>query len=218
MNKNEDLIEDIKSEYLSIKERITKRLDEFRRIWNEGSEEDIFVELIFCILTPQSKAKICWVAIENICDKKLLKNCLNNKICNELTGVRFKYKKSSYILMAIKQFKLNKRFSIKSKLAFFKNPNEVREWLTQNVLGLGYKEASHFLRNIGLGNDLAILDRHILKNLKLFGVIDEIPKSISKRRYLDIEKKMKEFANQIDIPLSHLDLLFWYKETGEVFK
>ena len=35
---------------------------------------------------------------------------------------------------------------------------------------------------------------------------------------MQIEKNMMGFAKQINIPLSHLDLLFWYKGTGEIFK
>jgi N-glycosylase/DNA lyase len=88
----------------------------------------------------------------------------------------------------------------------------------ENVKGLGYKEASHFLRNIGLGEDLAILDRHILKNLALLGVIKEVPTSPTKRIYLEIERKMTAFSKESKIPMGHLDLLLWYKEAGEVFK
>ena len=88
----------------------------------------------------------------------------------------------------------------------------------QNIRGLGYKEASHFLRNIGLGEDIAILDRHILRNLAMIGLIEDTPNSMSRKKYLQIEGEMAEFAKQIRIPLSHLDLLFWYKETGEIFK
>lgn len=85
-------------------------------------------------------------------------------------------------------------------------------------MGLGYKEAGHFLRNVGLGEDLAILDRHILKNLVLLGVIDEVPASLTKRRYLEIERRMIEFSKKTGIPMGHLDLLLWSKETGEIFK
>ena len=93
-----------------------------------------------------------------------------------------------------------------------------REWLVENVRGMSYKEASHFLRNIGQGEKLTILDRHILKNLKALNVIDKVPKSLSKKKYLEIEEKMMDFADRIKIPLDHLDLLLWYKETGEIFK
>lgn len=88
----------------------------------------------------------------------------------------------------------------------------------ENVKGIGYKEASHFLRNIGYEENFAILDRHIVKNLRLMGVIEEIPDSLSKRRYFDIEKRMREFSRAIEIPMSHLDFTLWYKETGEILK
>ena len=99
-----------------------------------------------------------------------------------------------------------------------KKPCETRAWLAANVKGMGFKEASHFLRNIGLGKDLAILDRHILKNLHKFKVIKKIPKSLSEKKYLEIESLMKQWAQRSRIPLSHLDFLLWHKETGHIFK
>lgn len=69
-----------------------------------------------------------------------------------------------------------------------------------------------------MGENKTILDRHILKNLKLFGVISEIPKALSRKNYFDIEENFEDLAESINIPLSRLDLLLWYKETGEVFK
>ena len=100
-----------------------------------------------------------------------------------------------------------------------KDPIELREWLVENIIGYGMKEASHFIRNIGFSkNQLAILDVHILKNLKEFGIIDDIPKSLTRKRYLEIEEKMKGFANRLGITLDELDLLLWSKETGIVFK
>lgn len=85
-------------------------------------------------------------------------------------------------------------------------------------MGFGMKEASHFMRNIGLFEDIAILDRHILKNLIEYDVISEIPKTLTVKIYLEIEQKMKEFAEKIKIPFTELDLLFWSEETGHVFK
>jgi N-glycosylase/DNA lyase len=112
----------------------------------------------------------------------------------------------------------NRKISIKPRLSSFDSIYACRDWLVQNIRGLGYKEASHFLRNIGLGEDIAILDRHILRNLAMIGLIEDIPNSMSKKKYLQIEKEMDKFARQIRIPLPHLDLLFWYKETGKIFK
>ena len=85
-------------------------------------------------------------------------------------------------------------------------------------MGLGYKEATHFLRNIGKNDGLAILDRHILRTLQQLGVVDSIPNSISKKQYLEIELRFKIFANNIGIVLDVLDLVFWSMGTGEIRK
>jgi len=212
------LIEEIEKLYLSIQDEIGARLEEFKRLWRTGTDEDIFAELVFCILTPQSRARTSWAAVGNLMNKALLLKGNKNQIAGELDGVRFKYKKAGYIVEARKQFSTDGKVFIKSRVAQFRDVYDARDWLAQNVKGIGYKEASHFLRNIGLGENLAILDRHILKNLKSLEIIKEIPGVLSRKRYFEIEKKMKEFAEKIKISMSHLDLLFWYKETGEVFK
>lgn len=208
----------IKKIYSDKKEEIKFRLEEFKQKLKIGDEKDIFAELVFCILTPQSKAKVCWTAVEKLLEKNLLVNGSSTKILKELDGVRFKYKKAEYIVNAREFFIDNGDIFIKSSIRQFNDILETREWFVKNVKGIGFKESSHFLRNIGLGNNLAILDRHILKNLKLLGVINEIPKSLTKLKYYEIEGKMKKFADRINIPMNYLDLLLWYKEAGEVFK
>ncbi len=92
-----------------------------------------------------------------------------------------------------------------------------REYLVKNIKGLGYKESSHFLRNIGF-SDYAILDKHILRSLHEFRVIDELPKSLNRKRYLEIEEKMKIWSKEINIPMNELDLVLWSRKTGEVLK
>lgn len=217
INKN-ILITELIRLYKIHKIKIEQKIFEFKEIGFNGSEEEIFYELAFCLLTPQSKAKVCWKAIESLRNSKAFSKNNKEDIANNLCGVRFKNNKAEYILSARKLFLNNGTIKIKNRINSFKNAFEARDWLVQNVKGMGYKEASHFLRNIGLGDDLSILDRHILKNLKNYGVISEIPKSLSKKKYLEIEEKMRSFAKETDIPISHLDLLFWSKETGDIFK
>ena len=214
----ENDIEEIKRIHSFIQDEIRLRLHEFNRLWETGTEEDILAELVFCILTPQSKAKSCWAAVENLVSKKLLLKGDKNQITTELGGVRFKYKKSEYVIRARKRFSIDGKVSIKSRIGEFSDAYRAREWLVQNVKGIGYKEASHFLRNIGFGENLAILDRHVLKNLKLLGIIEEIPTSLPWKRYFAIEKRMEQFAESVKIPMNHLDLVLWYKGTGELFK
>lgn len=205
--------------YPPVKKEIVSRLKYFKEIWKRGDEEDIFTELVFCLLTPQSKAKSCDNAVGCLLEKDLMIRGNKGKIAQVLKGkVRFHNTKAKNIVKARKLFTEKNKIVVKQLLTQFADVRETREWLVRNVRGLGYKEASHFLRNIGYGEELAILDRHILKNLSAIGVIEEIPSSLSKERYLRIERKMIEFSEKIKIPLSHLDLLLWYKETGEIFK
>ena len=141
-----------------------------------------------------------------------------NEIQPQLNDVRFGDTKAKYIVEARATFTKDGKLYLKSHLSSFANLFELREWMAENVKGLGYKEASHFLRNVGLGEEFAILDRHILRNLKRLEVISEVPVSITKKRYLEIEEKLRRFSREIRIPLADLDLLFWSRETGWIFK
>jgi N-glycosylase/DNA lyase len=208
----------LKNSYEKRKSEIKKRLEDFKKVWKK-SDEGIFAELCFCLLTPMSRARAADEAINRLLRSNLLFVGNKNRILKELTdtGIRFPEKKAKFIVEARMFFSRNGRIDIKSKLNQ-DTSNDKREWLVKNVKGFGYKEASHFLRNIGLGFDLAILDRHIMKNLVKYRVIGEIPKSLSRKQYLSIEEKMRKFSEKINIPLADLDLLFWSEETGEVFK
>jgi N-glycosylase/DNA lyase len=198
---------------------ILRRLEEFKEVWVKGRDEEIFEELAFCIFTPQSKARVCFNAINRLKEMGLLLRGSDKEITDRINDVRFKNKKAAYLVKARNFFSRNEKLCIKSVISSqFEDIHACRDWLVKHITGIGYKEASHFLRNIGFGEDIAILDRHILKNLNNLEVISEIPQSLSRAKYLAIEKKMAAFSKQMHIPLSHLDLVLWYKETGEILK
>ncbi len=208
-------LEELLGLHKSIRREIEERLEDFRRLWEEGSERDLFAELVFCLLTPQSKARVCWDAVVSMREAGVLTEGAYEDVLPHLKGVRFKYTKARRVVKA--RWILHYPGGIRGFLGV-EDVKKQRERLLKSVEGYGLKESSHFLRNIGLGEKLAILDRHILKNLRLLGVIEELPGSMTKRLYLDIEERMREFSRDVGIPLSHLDLLLWYRETGEVFK
>lgn len=201
------------------KAEIKKRLEEFKLVF-EQSEEKLFSELAFCILVPQSKATTSWNAVQALERNGLLLNGNMENVRPFLHAVRFPENKSKYLMEAIGKFVENGKVRLKEKFHHLKDdPVMLREWLLENVKGLGMKEASHFIRNIGLSkNQLAILDVHILKNLQEMGVLKEIPKSLTKKIYLEIESKMNKFSNKMRIKLDEMDLLLWSKETGFIFK
>ena len=100
----ENTVKEMKEVYLSVQDETISRLDEFKRVRGKGSGKDVFAELVFCILTPQSRAKLCWAAVKKLADKNLLLKGNKNQIAKKLDGVRFKYKKAEYIVEARKQF------------------------------------------------------------------------------------------------------------------
>ena len=122
-----------------------------RKVLNTPKGDSIFYELCFCLLTPQSNAKKCDKAIKLLKEKDFLNKNLN-PVKYLKTNTRFHNKKAKYLIELKESFP-----SIKLE----------RDYLVKNIKGIGLKEASHFLRNIGY-KDLAILDRHILKNLKKY--------------------------------------------------
>ncbi len=199
-------------------DEIRRRIDEFESAWKNYTEEELFVEFSFCLLTPQSKATVCWKAVETLRDTGVLWSGNAEDISQYLVGVRFKYTKAENIVKARNFFSKDGRIKIREILSRYSTAREMREYLVRNIRGMGYKEASHFLRNVGLGKDLAILDRHILRNLVSLGVIEDMPKNLTGRRYIEIEGKMREFSEKIGIRMDYLDLILWYNETGFVFK
>ncbi len=195
--------------YKEKKEDIKSRLNDFKSL----PISSYIYEFLFCLLTPQSNAKKCWQAIEEL--KKLsLSNIEKEKLISILKSkTRFHNNKSSYIIHNLQLWP-----NIQSQINSKQDTKELRNWLSENVLGFGLKEASHFLRNIGKSNNkIAILDRHILRNLKQLSLIEE-EKIKNSKHYLEVENIFLDFASSINIPADHLDLLWWSKENGDIFK
>ncbi len=213
-----DSLTDLNQEYKVISDEIERRIGEFKSLWYSKDHILIFKEFVFCLLTPQSKAKFCWESVLNLEKKKVLFDGSFEDIYKELLKVRFRKNKARYIIENRERFLNGKRFKLVEIIEEIKDPFKVRDFLFKNIKGYGLKEASHFLRNIGFSFELAILDRHILKNLYKEGVISEIPENLSRKKYFEIEYKFKEFSQKVGIPLQNLDLFFWWRETGEVFK
>ncbi|NOQ38166.1 N-glycosylase/DNA lyase [archaeon] len=213
-------LDTLKVSYKRKKGDINRRLDNFKSIFNR-SDRFIFKELCFCLLTPQSKARTCDKAIEKLYSSMLLFNGTEKDISDKIRDIRFRNNKTQYIILARDLFTESKTKKITIKKTIQKYEKDIpalRLWLIENIKGMGMKEASHFLRNIGKGKDIAILDRHILRNLKRYEIIDSIPKTITPKRYIEIENCVRKLSEDTKIPMDALDLLFWSEETGEIFK
>ncbi len=191
------------------KEKIDKHLEKYDEIDTENRDQ-LFEELVFCLLTPQSKARSADQSIKALKAHDLLLNGTPAQLEPQLKSIRFHITKAKRIVEAREKFQ-NFEFN-------FSNIEELRHKIVQTFKGLGYKEASHYLRNIGYGRDLAILDRHILKNLVNMNLIEEIPKTLTPKKYFEIENTMKNFCKNNEMNMGHIDLILWSTETGEMFK
>ncbi|MBT5274612.1 MAG: DNA lyase [uncultured DHVE6 group euryarchaeote] len=191
------------------KEKIDKHLEKYDEI-DTKNRDQLFEELAFCLLTPQSKARAADQSIKLLTEHDLLLNGNPEQLEPHLKSIRFHITKAKRIVEAREKFQ-NFDFD-------FDNIEELRHKIVQTFKGLGYKEASHYLRNIGHGRDLAILDRHILKNLINMGLIEEIPKTLTPKKYFEIENTMKIFCKNNEMSMGHIDLILWSTETGEMFK
>ncbi len=179
--------------------------------FGKKNEREKFLEFLFCILTPQSNAQRCWQAVLEI--DKLKKIDFDNVREILKSRVRFHNTKAKRIVEANEKWSL-----IRKEIEKIEDPVYLRNWLCENVNGYGLKEAGHFLRNIGKSeNKIAILDRHILRNLKALNIIKD-EKIKGRKNYLEIEDSFKKYSEEIGIELDKLDMFWWSQENGEIFK
>lgn len=209
-------IKELHSLYTLKKSRIQARLEEFSTLINQ-TDLRIFEELCFCILTANSSAKSGIKAISHI--RPLLLDGNKEQISKALVqaNYRFPNKRAEYIIEARNFIKKNLNFHIKRRIASFPDKESLRDYFAENIKGIGYKESSHFLRNIGI-KGYCILDKHIVNTLHEFNVISSNNAPKSKKKYLEIESNMKDFASTLNINLDELDLLLWSRKTGEILK
>jgi N-glycosylase/DNA lyase len=196
--------------YNELKERIRHRLWEFTQV----PREEYFYEMCYCICTPQSKAKSAFAVVEilkaNDFEKKLFDPV--KILRNPEYYIRFHNQKSKRLIELVDNF--SKVMEILDSKA---DKNQKRNEIYKTVKGFGFKETSHFLRNIGYSG-FGILDRHVLRHMVECGVYREIPKVSSVKQYLEVEKGFAGLARAVRIPLDELDMLFWSYETGEILK
>lgn len=211
MVKMKELIESIENlKNSEIKKVIDTRIHEFEKIRAQTINE-IFKELCFCIMTANCGAEKCIEVHEGIANGfiNLSKEKLTAKF--KVLGYRFPNIRSEYIVKA-RGHKDNLEKMIKTN----DDMNGLRDWIVKNIKGIGYKEASHFLRNIGYKN-YAIIDFHIVDLVVKNNLIDK-PKTMTKRKYLEIEELLKSIGNKLNLNMAELDLYLWYLETGKILK
>lgn len=213
-----DLIAELKRDYRRKKPAITKRLAEFRAVGQKG-DDILFEELCYCILTAGSSAKMGMRTVDAL--RELLQAGSERELQERARAhrVRFWRVRPSYIVQTREHLREVCGMKLGKLLASFNSRQARRDFFARNksIKGLGFKESSHFLRNIGFPG-YAILDKHILNSLRELGVITKRMRSTTPSGYLAIECKLQKFAEEIGIDMDHLDLLLWSRKTGQILK
>jgi len=206
----ESLVSATKGLKSSLGGRVGARMQEFAELGMKPSRE-LFKEMCFCLLTANFNAERAMAIQERIGDGFLTLPEPDLAARLKELGHRHPNARASYIAGARVHAD-----GLKGILGSFAGGPEAREWLVRNVKGLGYKEASHFLRNIGY-QDLAIIDFHIVDLLVSRGIIRS-PGALSPARYVEIERILRELGARTNLTLGELDLYLWYQETGKILK
>ena len=229
-------IEQLKGDYKNKKEKIKERLREFEKFFNEPyswfynsnnlvlmpvetkDDNRLFEELSFCIFTANTSAEMGLKAVDAV--RNVLMTGTADDMTRRLEGVyRFNNVRPAHIIHTRNYLKNALNFELKKKINSFSSKNELRDFfaLNKDIKGLGYKEASHFLRNIGF-KGYGILDKHIINSLHEFGIIKTNDKPKNNKEYLEIEQKFIDFSKQVGIGMDELDLLLWSRKNGRILK
>lgn len=190
---------------------IDSRIKEFESILKRKNKEEIFSELCFCLMTAN------WQAQKAI---HLQKELYEDFFKAEEKELARKLKEKGHRFWPQRAFNIVQARQHKDKIHNLilneKDEKLIREWIAENVRGLGMKESSHFLRNIGYKN-CAIIDFHIVDLLVNENLLER-PKTITKKKYLEIEQVLEKISAKTSISQGELDLYLWYIETGKILK
>ena len=215
--------EKVKNHYRDNREEIESRLREFRGL-REASDERLFQEISFVIFSSQSSAENSWSATQRLGEKGLLEKDKENisRVLRQ-EEIQYEERKADYIISNREKLSqptfndpstdLKLRQQIRPE-----NLEKSRKWFAENIKGLSWKGASHFLRNTGYGKDFAILSSHTVSVLFDLEVIKASEPPKNAEEYLEMEEKVREFSEEISIDIQALDLVLWSMRTGEVFK
>ena len=222
MQRNQEpvTVERVVATHRARRKEIKKKLSEFDEVWRKGSDARLWEELAFCIFTAGASARMGLNSVDAV--RSLLLNGQPEEMTAALKKAgahRFPVARPRYIVTTRAYFRANFDMALRKRLRSFSDPLERRDWLAQEkqIKGLGYKEASHFLRNIGVKGH-AILDKHVMRCLAEVGVIDSPQPPSNRKKYLEVEQQLLKFARDVKINCDELDLVLWSMKTGEILK
>lgn len=100
--------------------------------------------------------------------------------------------------------------TLKKILLVSANEFETRKLLVSSIKGIGPKQASLFLRNIGYTSNLAILDVHVLRYMNLFRIwLGDLSDLANLGEYQKAESVFRKRAERGGFSVAQFDLAVW---------
>lgn len=194
--------------------------------WKEASEERLLFELILAILGSQNRYEVALRFSEEIRDYKLLENnhsmkieLLTEKIQTILsmaleiegTSIKYRFPNSKAKFIAHNLLYLQLYGGLKSLLSQTEDIAQLRAFFVKEIKGIGPKQSSHFLRNVGYSNEVAVLDIHILRYMQIQGIIEEtyIKAIGTLKEYEKLESLLIDFLRYMKYPIGLIDQAIW---------
>ena len=210
--------EKIVSTHRERRAEIRQRLNEFEAVWKDADDARLWEEMVFCFFTGGCSAKMGLRSVDAV--RPLLDSGSQPELAEALSGVhRYPNARARYVYMSRSFLREHCNLELRKKLEGFECGLERRDWLVKEkrIKGLGYKEASHFLRNVGF-KGYAILDKHVLRCLAELKIIDEPKPPNTRSRYLTVEDKLRDLSERTKIDFDEMDLVLWSIKTGQILK
>ncbi len=211
-------IREIKKAHAERREQIRQRLDEFAAVGTRGDDRELWEEMVFCFFTGGCSAAMGLRSVEAV--RPVLMDGDQTQIANALAGShRYPNARAKYVVHSREFLKEQYNLELRKKLHGFDCALERRDWLVheKGIKGLGYKEASHYLRNIGF-RGYAILDKHVLNCLAELKIIDDPKPPNTRAKYLTVEDQLRKLTRRLKIDFDELDLVLWSMKTGVILK
>ena len=218
MNTETLTVERVMQTHRERRDEIRSRLSEFEAVWSKGTDARLWEEMVYCFFTGGCSAKMGLRSVEAV--RPLLAAGTQPEIAEALVGVhRYPNARARYVYASRSFLTEHCNLELRKKLESFDCRLARRDWLVKEkgIKGLGYKEASHFLRNIGF-KGYAILDKHVLKCLAELKIIPSPKPPNTRSKYLTVEDKLRDLTERTQIDFDEMDLVLWSMKTGQVLK
>ena len=186
--------------------------------WVSHSEDNLWRELVSCILGSRVRFEVAYAAVERLEENELLTarrresrfQQYEDDATAALSGGYPFYRLRARQLREAAERLYGKSGSIRGFLQDALDVRAARRLLTDEIAGLGPKQASLFLRNIGFAQYVAVLDVHVLAYMNWVGLTEKLFRSVPTiRKYETLEDAFIQHACSLGCSPDRFDLAVW---------